>query len=394
VRSGLRVRVVVLLLVSAVAACLGRVRIAAVPPAFPALSEWKATLPDVIAGGLATDGTRVFVATRDGAVRAMDAETGATVWGGGGRAGVLSATETIVLVRGDTGTVWALESATGRALWTADTGVAGTLPVVAREGVGYVAGQGLAAINLRKGKVQWQVPDARVTAIGAAAPTCLLTGEADGALRCRAFDTGTPRWSFATARALLAPPVVRGDRALLGTTDGWFVSVSLADGKSGWRWRLGADLQFAPTLFADDGVLFGTHEAVLYRLNAGGGNLAWRTPLPSRPLSPPVLFRDTAIVAVYENDLLAFDAREGKRVGSAKTPAQIQTPPLVLGDRLFVGLKNRTVLSLKLALVPPPPSPSPAGSPEPDASPGESPSPPAPEPNVATPMPLPSPEPP
>ena len=72
-----------------------------------------------------------------------------------------------------------------------------------------------------------------------------------------------------------------------------------------------------------------------------------------------------AIVAVYEDDLVAFDALTGKRVGATKTPAEIQGAPVVVGQRLYVALKNRTLLCLQLALTAPPPSPSPA--------PGESP---------------------
>ena len=57
----------------------------------PLAAAWKTLLGEFVVPPLATDGRRVYVATRDGAVRALDLATGAVAWKAEGFAGRLSA---------------------------------------------------------------------------------------------------------------------------------------------------------------------------------------------------------------------------------------------------------------------------------------------------------------
>ena len=128
-------------------------------------------------------------------------------------------------------------------------------------------------------------------------------------------------------------------------------------------------------MILDDTVLFATHENVLYALKRGSGKMVWRAGLPSRPLGGPVLMGTAVLVACFENDVVGFDGRTGRRLGALRTTAEIRTPPLLVSGRLYIGLRDRTVVALQLAAAPPP-----QASPEPEASPVWSPSPPPPSP--------------
>ena len=56
------------------------------------------------------------------------------------------------------------------------------------------------------------------------------------------------------------------------------------------------------------------------------------------------------LVACHENDARrASSVKTGKPVGSLRTAARIGTPPLLLGGRLFLGLRDRTVVAFELA---------------------------------------------
>jgi outer membrane protein assembly factor BamB len=207
----------------------------------------------------------------------------------------------------------------------------------------------------------------------------LVAGEADGTLRCRDRATGVSLWTLRTRGALVAPPLVDpGRRRLyLGTTDKRILEVSLDRGEPGWAWRVGADVRH-PGLLLPGQVVFATLDAVLHSLRPGG-NLAWRGSLPSRPLAPPVLMAGHVVVACLEDEIVAFSAETGARVGGLRTTAEIRSPPVLAGDLLVVGLRDRSVVAYA-------PAGHPAARPPADASDPPSPSGPS-GPEVAAPRP-------
>jgi outer membrane protein assembly factor BamB len=311
---------------------------------------WTAALDDQVEGGLGADDHRVFVATRDGRVQALDRDTGASLWRSEGAARrVLTARAGRLVVRGLEGSVASLLPATGATAWSVETGVKGDLPVFASEEMVVVGGEGLVALDAATGRSLWSAPaEAVVTAPPTLTGGCLSVAEADGTLRCRDPKTGASRWAYKTRSALLAPPVAdaRG-RVFLGTTDRRVLSLQGDKGKRRWRWKVGADVQSSPALVGDQ-VLVAAFDAVLYAFHAGSGNLAWRTALPSRPLSGPLVSGKAVIVACHENEILGFELATGRRLGSLKTAEGMRTPPILANGRLFVGLRNRSIQALAL----------------------------------------------
>jgi outer membrane protein assembly factor BamB len=312
---------------------------------------WTTAVDEQVEGNLAADEQRVFVATRDGLVRALDRDTGAVLWKAEGPARrVISARAGHLLARGLDGSISSLVPGTGATRWTSDTGVKGDLPALATEEIVVVAGEGLVALDSAAGRRLWSSPAAGPTATAppVLVGSCLAVGEADGTLRCLDPKTGASRWAFRTRTALVAPPVADEEgRLYLGTTDRRVLSLDAAKGRKHWRWKVGADVQSQPAV-ARGRVLVASFDAVLYAFHTGNGNLAWRSVLPSRPLSAPLVGRSSVIVACHENEILGFDLATGRRLGSLKTAEAMRTPPILVGDRLFVGLRNASVQALEL----------------------------------------------
>jgi outer membrane protein assembly factor BamB len=125
------------------------------------------------------------------------------------------------------------------------------------------------------------------------------------------------------------------------------VVLRLKDGVPGWRWVIGADVADAGLLLPDT-LLFASYDAVLYALRRGG-NLAWRGSMPSRPLGAPLLVSGLVLVPCLENELVTFAPDTGQRVGSMRTSALIQAPPLVAGPVIAVGLSDRSVVGYAIA---------------------------------------------
>jgi outer membrane protein assembly factor BamB len=369
--------VLLLLLALGSAGCSGT-RPAPRAPIFPAVATWKTLLGEPVVAPLAADSRRIFVATRDGAVRALDPKTGEVAWQAAAVPGRLTAGEGTLLVRGDDGVVTSLHPRTGGVRWRVETGIAGTLPVVLDGDRALVAGQGLAAIVLANGATAWSDRSgAETTAPPLPTTSRLLTGEKDGTLRCRDRASGASLWTLRTREPLLAPPLVdEGRKKLyLGTTDRRILEASLDKGEIGWHWTIGADVGHAG-LLQNGRVLFAAYDAVLYAFERGG-NVAWRGSLPSRPLAAPLVVEGRVLVACLENLLVAFDAKSGEKAGSFTTSAEIRTPPLPVGSLIVVGLRDRSVIAYGLAGTAPPPTPAPAeepaAAPKPAAPPAEKP---------------------
>jgi outer membrane protein assembly factor BamB len=349
--SALLVGVVAGLAVAAagVPACSGA-RPAPKAPLFPPLAAWKTLLDDNVVAPLAADSRRVYVATRDGAVRALDPATGSPIWKVDGFPGSLSAGDGVVFVRDEKGTVTSLHPRNGSVRWRTETGVAGSLPVLVDRDRVHVAGRGLASLLLETGApVFVDAAGAETTATPVATTSRILTGEADGTLRCRDRATGTVRWTLPTRAALAAPPLVdeARNKLYLGTTDKRILEVSLDKGDTGWTWRIGADVA-NPGLLLKDRVLFAPHDAVLYAL-ARGGNLAWRAVLPSRPLSAPLLADGRVLVACLENLVVAVAADTGTVEGAFRTPAEIRAAPIQVGSLLVLGMRDKSVIAYAYA---------------------------------------------
>jgi outer membrane protein assembly factor BamB len=350
-------RLASLLLLTALAACAARPP-APLPPLLPAPAAWKTLLGELVAPPLATDERRVYVSTREGAVRSLDPATGAVLWKAEALPGRLSAAEGYLLVRGEDGTLWSLQPRSGGVRWKSETGIAGSLPAVVDHDRAFVAGKGLAAVELATGRVLWaDTTGAETTAPPVGTGSRLLAGEADGTLRCRDRATGVSMWTLSTSGALVAPPVVDlpSRRLYLGTTDRRILEARLDDGRAGWTWRVGADVGHAGLLLPGR-VLFASFDAVLYALHRGG-NLAWRASLPSRPLSAPLPLGDYVAVACLENEIAAFVAATGTPAGVLRTGAEIRTAPVVAVGRLVVGLRDRSVVGYALPGDDPAPAP-------------------------------------
>lgn len=352
----------ILILTSLLAACLilrRRPRIE--PTIFPVTTEWTAQIGEGLDAPaflppLATDGTRVFVATVDGTVRGIDGGTGSVRWSVPGRLGPLSAHPGLLVVREADGTVWGMAPATGSARWKAETRVAGNVPAALGEGTVFVGGDGLVALDAANGNVRWTAdPPPQVSAPPVAWGKWVFVPEQDGTLRCRDTATGAAVWAFPTRGTLRTSPAVdeAGRRVLVGAADRRFMALGLEDGKERWTWKIGAQVQTAPALLQDK-VLFATHEDVLYALKRGGGNLVWLAALPSRPISGPLVAEGAVLVACYgtrpkESFVVGFEGRTGRRLGDLKTTSELAAPPILIGAGFVAGLRDRSILRFRFA---------------------------------------------
>ena len=345
------------------------------PPIFPVTKKWVAFLDTAseIQGPLASDGTRLFVSTRE-AIFALDRASGRVLWRSE-TAGLLTAAAGVVIVRSDSGQVTSLEPATGRTRWQAATGSTGPVAAVI-DGVRIlVAGSRLVGLDTASGKT---VLDEALSAPATTPPVKLgqrlLLGEGPH-LRARDASTMQIAWSFTMERPLEAAPTIDGNRILIGTGDRRAIALK-TNGKLDWQFKIGTSVPVPPAA-AGGHALVAASEAVLYALTRGSGHMAWRAPLPSRPLGPPLVIGRQVVVACHPDELLAFDVETGKPEGTARAgierlgdagPSEIRAAPLVLDGSLYVAVRNPSWAVVALERGTPPAAPEPPAPFEPEAA--------------------------
>ena len=269
-------QLVLVLLAACLAACAGRGRIDGPPPIFPTTTVWTVPLGGLPLGPLVSDGSRIFVSSRDGTVRALDRLTGSLLWELPDRGGFLAARPGVLVLCQQDGTVWRLEPESGATEWQTRTSVTGAFPPALNDDRVIVAGDGIVALALTDGGPLWSRPET-ASSWPAAHGRWVLVGEEGGALRCRDGGTGASLWVAETGSSLRAPALVdEKGRVLLGTTAQRFTALDVTrEGRERWRWKLGADVTSRAAVLGDK-VLFTSLDNVLYALKRGNGHLVWR----------------------------------------------------------------------------------------------------------------------
>jgi outer membrane protein assembly factor BamB len=208
------------------------------------------------------------------------------------------------------------------------------------------------------GRPVWSLPgEPRIAGPPLPQGPLVVLAEADGTVRARDAGTGQARWFQSTGGPLWASPVADANgRLYVGTSARRCRAYRLSDGKPEWQWKVGADVRYPPAL-APGAVIFASHEAVVYALKPGSGSLVWRATLASRPLSGPLVLPGGVLVASHgsrpkENFLVGFDLETGRRLGDLLTPAELQLPPIVAGNRLVMAMRDRTVAALTMGAAP------------------------------------------
>lgn len=342
------------------------------PLAPEALTQvWQVRLPGrvLFSSPVIADG-RIYLATDNGRLHAVDADNGTTVWtfnaGTNFRTTPAVADGRVFFGGGDDGTFYALDAATGQPLWTYPTGdrltyasptvVAGTVYF----GTGWGEGDGgwVYALDAATGALRWRTFIGPQIFFGPAVAAGTVFAGSYDARRLVALDaeTGAEKWSLTRERdsfaatptyadgtvyvgtndfdtgvgAVLAvdaetgavrweasghgdasgsAPVVHGDLVIAGSHGhGWVAAYDRATGERRWVSPAGAAVSNAQ--LAADGVVIGgsqrDHRA--WALDAYTGEVRWQVGLADNITSAPAYADGKLVIAAVNGQLTMFEA--------------------------------------------------------------------------------------
>lgn len=260
--------------------------------------------------GVAIENDQLYVGTQDRDIRALNAETGETVW--------------VFNLRGE------VES---------DRAVYGT-PAIS-DGVAYVGGYDgmLYSLNLENGNDLWEklVGDGSPIVGGPAVGGGLVVvGSSDGFLYAYDVTDGSFRWSFPTDNSIWATPAVANDRVFFGSMDQKIYALDL-DGQKVWEFHTGGAVTAQP-LVQDGRVYIGSFSSDFFALDAETGSMIWKFPdASSWYWSRAVTNGDILFVGSTNGNLYALDATTGRLRWVYPTDGSIVGSPALVGDRVAVA---------------------------------------------------------
>jgi outer membrane protein assembly factor BamB len=230
-------------------------------------------------------------------------------------------------------------------------------PAVSGDSVlaGTVGGE-LARLGLADGAERWRLTGEPPVLTGLVADdTSVYVLGPDGAVRAHALDTGQVRWrrpapkpeeSHLEPNQRLPTPELAGGVLAVSLGDAGLVGISTEDGEVHWRRPMGQVLGMtreADTLYVS------TRTGKMAAVGMADGALRWEQSPASVLTSPPTYVQGVLWVGTDPPQLLAVSPSDGRRLSSITLPSPLVTQIALHGEQLVVPTSGRegVVLSLR-----------------------------------------------
>ena len=237
----------------------------------------------------------IFGAGLDGAVYALDAETGEKLWvkkvnDYGGITWINTDQELVIV--GWENESCALDQITGDVVWANDDiNFVSSQPVFINNKVIFGSRNGnLYAVNLADGKIVWHTTLKQQKMYPSASKNSNRIIVANDR-ECYALDAadGTVKWTFTANEMLFSPPLIVGNTVYFGSCDTNIYALEANTGELKWKHSTGWGIVATPA-FSDDTVFAGSLDHHMYALKAGDGELSWSFECNAAIHSSPVVY--------------------------------------------------------------------------------------------------------
>lgn len=317
----------------------------------------------------AGDGARVYVASYNGTVSALNPDNGRSIWrveldteltAGPGLG------EGLVVVADQEGIVISLNAEDGSEMWRSDIeGESVSVPLIKNDIVVVASIDGiLRGLSAFDGSVRWAIeqPLPALTLRGSSAPvivgTTVVAGFDNGRLIAASLDDGTTEWE-----AMLSPPSGRSDLERLADIDGVIATVGQDVYAAGYQGRVAAmaaesgqvlwsrEVSSYAGIGADwENVYTVTDDGELIAMSRRNGGDEWRqVTLIRREPTAPVPFDTAVAVGDFEGYVHLFDSQDGTPVARVRVgKGMISGAPVVIAGRLYVQNESGEVAAFSV----------------------------------------------
>jgi outer membrane protein assembly factor BamB len=227
------------------------------------------------------------------------------------------------------GRLYALDTRTGRARWRFDSGRCGwSSPTIAGRLViatfiGRSCGRDVPgsdgeviAFSRLSGAIRWRRTIGPTESSPVVAGGLLYLGDWSGRIYALFPSTGRTRWIFRAGGAVKGSPAVAAGRLYVGAYDGHIYALDAQTGRLAWRAagqpRLGSRGTFYSTpAVAYDRVYIGSTDGKVYSFGAESGRLRWSRSTGGYVYAAAAVWRGLVLVGSYDRRFYALDAATG-----------------------------------------------------------------------------------
>lgn len=287
--------------------------------------KWKITSKDGFTSTAAIVGEHVFVGTLSGEMLCLKRETGETVW----------SYRTVEEVKPNS---FAPGFQSSPAV-TADAVFAGD-----EDGVFH-------AIDRKTGKQKWKFEaGSQIIASANIIGDQVIFGSYDSYLYCLKTSDGSVVWKFQTQDRVNGSPAIADKHTFVTGCDQHMRVINIETGEELTDMPLERFLIASPAVSGE--LLFvGTHESEVICLNWRKKEIVWRYSDETRdqPFHSSVALTDKfVLIGGQDKQLHCLDRTTGKPAWTLATRGQVNSSPVVVGDRVFVGSKDNLLYEVKL----------------------------------------------
>jgi outer membrane protein assembly factor BamB len=255
------------------------------------------------------------------------------------------------------GTFYALDLATGAKRWTFDKGKekAGFATAAAvRDGLVYIGDMDgiFFCLDAKTGEKKWEATtDGEIDSAANFYGDAVLVGSQDTKLYCFDAKTGQQRWTHQIADQVRCSPTVIEDRCFLAGCDGKLHVIDLNTGEESGSVDINSPTGCTPAA-ASQLIYFGTEGGTFLCVDWKELKQVWQWQDKVKGLSVRSSAALTPAAVVFggrDKIVHARDPKTGEKLWDFSTKGRVDSSPVVVGNRLFVGSADGRIYGLDLA---------------------------------------------
>ena len=221
---------------------------------------------------------------------------------------------------------------------------------------------GVYNVNEQTGKVNWKFKaQGVVRSTPAVADNTVFVGDTEGNLFAIDLRSGKQEWCFKTEghslqnekfgfdrRAIIAAPVVIGNKVIVGGRDGFLYAVDKAKGQQFCRMDHEVSWVISAVAVKDTFVVTGTSDGhFVQAINLNTGKQIWKFHTINVVWSSPIIDGNKVYVGSHEGVLYCLDLKTGEKIDGFQTGGIIFSSPVIAGNVLLVGSDDGFLYALK-----------------------------------------------
>ncbi len=252
------------------------------------------------------------------------------------------------------GRVYALTLAEGRELWRFDAGTPIKAPVSVFDDVVYVGDEYgyVYALDAGSGEQKWKFETLGEIFAGVSLhEDRLLVGSYDNSLYCLDRASGEKVWQVETDGYVHGTPAVADGLTTVSGCDGFMWLIDIETGETVQKIDLRGQAASSPAVVGDMAYV-ATYENEVLGIDLAKRQVAWAYEHEIRkfPFYASAAADDEIVVIGGRDKIVhALDPRTGERKWEWNSGARLDSSPVIVGDRVFLGSKRGPLLALDKA---------------------------------------------